>query len=93
MLRVAERESEIANSGAFEKAAYPHEGASPSWGFLRSRFLSGCWLAQSVERVTLDLGVMSSGPMLGIELTLKKKVSETFMRWIFNLRIKVEVTS
>ena len=29
------------------------------------------WLAQSVERVILDLGVVSSSPMLGIELTLK----------------------
>ena len=30
------------------------------------------WIAQSVEHVTLDLGVMSLSPMLGIELTLKK---------------------
>lgn len=27
--------------------------------------LGGAWLAQSVEHVTLDLGVMSSNPMLG----------------------------
>ena len=27
------------------------------------------WLAQSVEHGTLDLGVVSSGPMLAIELT------------------------
>ena len=29
----------------------------------------GTWLALSVEHVTLDLGVLSSSPMLGIELT------------------------
>jgi len=29
-------------------------------------------LGQSVEHVTLDLGVMSLSPMLGIEFTLKK---------------------
>ena len=29
-------------------------------------FLRGAWLAQSVEHVTLDLGVMSSSPTLGI---------------------------
>jgi len=33
----------------------------------------GTWLVQSVEHVTLDLGFVSSGPVLGIELTLKKK--------------------
>lgn len=27
------------------------------------------WLAQLVERTTLDLGVMSSSPTLGVELT------------------------
>lgn len=31
------------------------------------------WLAQPVERATLDPGVMSSNPTLGAELTLKKK--------------------
>ena len=31
------------------------------------------WLAQSEEHVTLDLGVMSLSPTLGIELTFKKK--------------------
>lgn len=33
----------------------------------------GAWLAQSAEQGTLDLGVMSSGLPLGIELTKKKK--------------------
>ena len=29
----------------------------------------GTWLAQSVEHATLDLGVVSLGCMLGVELT------------------------
>ena len=29
----------------------------------------GTWLAQSIEHVTLDLGVVSSSPTLGIEIT------------------------
>ena len=29
-------------------------------------------LAQSVEHMTLDLGVLSSSPTLGVEITLKK---------------------
>ena len=29
----------------------------------------GCWLAQSVEHRTLDLGVVSSSRMLGAEIT------------------------
>ena len=29
----------------------------------------GACLAQSVEHVTLDLGVVSSSPMLGVEIT------------------------
>lgn len=28
----------------------------------------GAWLAESVEHVTLDLGVLSASPMLGAEL-------------------------
>ena len=32
----------------------------------------GAWLAQSEEHVTLDLRIMSSSPMLGIEVILKK---------------------
>ena len=31
--------------------------------------IKGTWLAQSVEHLTLDLGVMSLSPMLGAELT------------------------
>lgn len=34
----------------------------------------GTWLAQSVEHAALDLEVMSSSPMLGIELILKKEI-------------------
>ena len=33
----------------------------------------GAWLAQSVQRETLDLRVMSSSPMLSMELILKYK--------------------
>ena len=31
----------------------------------------GAWVTQLVERVTLDLGVVSSSPTLGVEITLK----------------------
>jgi len=34
---------------------------------------TGTWLAQSVKHVTLDLGVVSLSPTLGVEFTLKKK--------------------
>ena len=33
----------------------------------------GTWLARTVELVILDLGVMGSNPMLGVELTEKKE--------------------
>ena len=35
----------------------------------RVRQVGGAWLAQSVEHATLDLGVMSLSPVLGIDLT------------------------
>ena len=35
------------------------------------------WLAQSVKHVTLDLGVVSSSPTLGMEPTKKKKNTKT----------------
>ena len=31
--------------------------------------LGGTWLAQSVEHVTLGLGVVSLSPILGVEIT------------------------
>lgn len=31
------------------------------------------WLAQAVEQSTLDLGGMIRSPILGVEITLKKK--------------------
>ena len=31
--------------------------------------MGGTWLAQSEEQVTLGLGVMSSSPTLGVEMT------------------------
>ena len=36
--------------------------------------MRGTWLAQWVEHVTLDLRVVSSSPMLGVELTEKRIV-------------------
>ena len=36
----------------------------------------GIWLAQSIEHATVDLGVMSSSPRLGVEITTKKKLLE-----------------
>lgn len=39
------------------------------------------WLAQPVERATLDPGVMSSNPTLGAELTLKKKKKVSSVLW------------
>ena len=38
-----------------------------------SRRFWDAWLAQSVEHVTLDLRVLSSSLMLGIEMTFKKQ--------------------
>ena len=35
--------------------------------------MGGSWLTQSGEHLTLDLRVMSSVPMLGVEPTKKKK--------------------
>ena len=32
----------------------------------------GAWLPPSVEQATLDFGAVSSSPMVGIEVTLKK---------------------
>ena len=40
----------------------------------------GAWQAQWVEHVALDLGVVSSRPTLGIEITLKKKVMEQVLK-------------
>ena len=38
--------------------------------------MQSTWLAQLVEHVTLDLRVMSSSLMSGVEFTLKKKKRE-----------------
>ena len=35
--------------------------------------LRGAWLAQLVEHATLDLEIRSLSPVLGVEITLKKK--------------------
>ena len=35
----------------------------------KKRRMWDAWLAESVERVTLDLGVMSSSHTLGVEMT------------------------
>lgn len=39
--------------------------------FEDSERLRGAWLAQSVEHATLDLGVMSLSPTLGVDITKK----------------------
>ena len=41
--------------------------------YIKGIFIWGAWLAQSEEHVSLDLGVVSSSPMLGVEITLKIK--------------------
>ena len=38
---------------------------------IRIKTLGGVWLAQSVEHMTLGLGVGSTSPMLGVEITQK----------------------
>ena len=40
----------------------------------KTSLIRGTWLAQSVERVTLDLEVVNSSPMLGVKITLKNKI-------------------
>ena len=35
------------------------------------KYFRGAWLGQSVEHVTLDLGVVSLSPTFGVEITLK----------------------
>ena len=35
---------------------------------------SGAWLAQLVEHATLDLGVVSMSPTLGVEITKNQKL-------------------
>ena len=37
--------------------------------YLRENNYGGAWLAQLVEHVTLDLGIVSSSPTIGIEPT------------------------
>ena len=37
--------------------------------FFKSNMVQGTWLAQSVEHATLDLGVVSASPTLGVEIT------------------------
>ena len=36
---------------------------------IKEKDFGGTWLTQSVEHVTLDLGVVSSSSMLGVEIT------------------------
>jgi len=53
--------------------------------FLKNLFFNrgitrGAWLAQSVEHVTLDLGVMGSSPALGVYLIKKKKLKRYYRK-------------
>jgi len=41
-------------------------------GSFRKNCIWDAWLAQSVEHMTLDLGVVNSSPVLGGEPTLRK---------------------
>ena len=43
----------------------PHPGKQKRF----KQRLRGAWLAESVERWTLDLGVVSLSPTLGVEIT------------------------
>ena len=45
--------------------------------FSQKILLTGTWLAQSEECVTLDFGVVSLGPMVGVEITSKKVENRT----------------
>lgn len=47
--------------------------------------MRGAWLAKWVEHVTLDGGVLSSNPTLGVEFTLKKK--KVYMKILGKLEI------
>ena len=41
----------------------------------------GAWVAQSEKHVILDLGVISSSPMSGVEITKKNKLKKrTFLK-------------
>ena len=46
-----------------------------SWGPVFP-WSGGAWLAQLEEHATLDLGVVSSSPMLSVKITLKKKLQK-----------------
>ena len=43
----------------------------------------GCWLAQTVEHVTLDLRVVSLSPTLRVEFTLKQYIDISIDRYIY----------
>ena len=42
-------------------------------GFFLGFYFWGTWLAQLEEHVTLDLGVMSLSPAMGVKITKKNK--------------------
>ena len=44
---------------------------SHHWEYIKKIIWWGTWLAQSEEHMSLDLRVVSSSPMLGVEITLK----------------------
>lgn len=48
-------------------------------------------MAQLVERKTLDLGVVSSRPMLGVEFTFKKKKKKELAIAIFSTIYKIKL--
>ena len=44
----------------------------------RKGWFQGTWLAQSVKHATPNLKIMSSSPMLGVEITKKRKERQSF---------------
>lgn len=49
---------------------YTSEKTNPCWkNIIKNKISWAAWLGQSVECVTLDLRVVSSSPMLGVEIT------------------------
>lgn len=42
------------------------------------------WLAQSIDHVIFDIGIMSSSPMMGVKFIKKKKFFKCFKKIILN---------
>ena len=60
---------------------------APSSKQLQKYQLQGAWLSQSAEDVTLDLWVVSSSPMMGIEITFLKNHLKNYQKRKYQLLI------